>query len=61
MERIIYQFYKSKVISFEEYDKLSDEQIVSKSNQCLYVRSLMVSAATKPGPDRIFGRLGLRA
>eukprot|EP01050_Picozoa_sp_SAG11_P052588 SAG11_NODE_30548_length_299_cov_22.645000_1_plen_51_part_10 len=28
MERIIHQFYKSKVISFEEYDKLSDEEIV---------------------------------
>eukprot|EP01050_Picozoa_sp_SAG11_P062738 SAG11_NODE_42400_length_180_cov_390.209877_1_plen_23_part_01 len=23
MERMIYQFYKSKVISFEEYDRLS--------------------------------------
>eukprot|EP01052_Picozoa_sp_SAG31_P075012 SAG31_NODE_34159_length_336_cov_0.430380_2_plen_40_part_01 len=28
MERMIYQFYKSKVISFEEYDRLSDEEIV---------------------------------
>ena len=28
MERMIHQFYKSKVISFEEYDRLSDEEIV---------------------------------